>query len=116
MLECTTFQDGGSNSLSHVKSELLVSYSKFAFEKMDLLMNPTALAAINNPSFPSVYKAIDTACAWKITAHLCQWRQQQLAPRHLEDHLGGRKVAQHTTLVAQPPTSWSTAAAHHHHP
>jgi hypothetical protein len=31
--EYTTFQDEGSNSLSHVKSELLVSYSKFPFKK-----------------------------------------------------------------------------------
>ena len=33
MPEYTTFQDGGSNSLSHEKSELLVSYSKFPFKK-----------------------------------------------------------------------------------
>ena len=29
MPKYTTFLDGGSNSLSHIKSELLVSYSKF---------------------------------------------------------------------------------------
>ena len=33
MPEYTTFQDGGSNSLSHEKSELQVSYSKFSFKK-----------------------------------------------------------------------------------
>ena len=55
MLENTIFQDEGSNSLSHVKSELLVFYSKFPFKKMDFLMKPTVLATIHNPSFPSVY-------------------------------------------------------------
>ena len=33
MPEYTIFQDGGSNSLSHVQSELLVPYSKFSFKK-----------------------------------------------------------------------------------
>ena len=37
MPEYTTFQDGGSNSLSHIKSELLVSYSKFPFKKNGFL-------------------------------------------------------------------------------
>jgi hypothetical protein len=52
------------------KSELLVSYSNFPFEKMDFLAKPTVLAAIQSPSFPSFCIAIDVACAWKITAHL----------------------------------------------
>ena len=46
MLENTIFQDEGSNSLSHVKSELLVFYSKFPFKKMDFLAKPTVLAAV----------------------------------------------------------------------
>ena len=54
MPEYTTFQDRGSNSLSHVKSELLVSYSKFPCEKLKFAMKPTVLAAIHSPSFPSV--------------------------------------------------------------
>ena len=64
MPEYTTFK----------KSELLVSYSNFPFEKMDFLAKPTVLAAIQSPSFPSVCIATDAACAWKITAHLCQQR------------------------------------------
>ena len=90
MPEYTTFE----------KNELLVSYSNFPFKKMDFLAKPTVLTAIQSPSFPSIYIAIDAACAWKITAHLCQQRQRQLAPRRSEDHLGGREVAQHTPPVA----------------
>ena len=74
MPEYTTFQDGGSNSLSHEKSELLVSYSEFPFKKMDFLTKLTVLAVIHNPSFPSVYNAVSVACAPKISAHLCRWR------------------------------------------
>ena len=74
MPEYTTFQDGGSNSLSHVKSELLVSYSKFLFEKMDFLTKPTVLATIQSPTFSSVYNIVaDTTCARKIAVHLCRW-------------------------------------------
>ena len=75
MPEYTTFE----------KSELLVSYSNFPFEKMDFLAKPTVLATIPVPSFPSVYIGVDAACAWKITAHLCRRRQRQLAPHHSED-------------------------------
>jgi hypothetical protein len=46
MPEYTTFQDGGTNSLLHVKSELLVSYFKFPFEKMDFMAKPTVLATV----------------------------------------------------------------------
>ena len=49
MPEHTTFQDGGSNSLSHIKSELLVSYSKFPFKKMYFLMKPTIITTIHSP-------------------------------------------------------------------
>ena len=90
MPEYTTFE----------KSELLVSYSNFLFEKMDSLAKLTVLAAIQSPSFPSIYIAIDAACARKITAHLCQQRQRQLAPRCSKDHLGGQEAAQHTPLIA----------------
>ena len=65
MPEYTTFE----------KSELLVSYSNFPLEKMDLLAKPTVLAAIQSPSFPSVYIAADAAYAQKITAHLCRQRR-----------------------------------------
>ena len=72
MPEYTIFQDRGSNSLSHVKSELLVSYSKFPLEKIDFLVKPTILAAIQSPSFPFVYNiATDAACVRKIIVHLC---------------------------------------------
>ena len=70
MPEYITFQDRGSNSLSHIKSELLVSYSKFPFEKMDFLTKPIVLVAIQCPSFPSVRIAASAACARKIAAHL----------------------------------------------
>ena len=93
MSEYTTFQDGGNNSLSHVKSELPVSYFKFPFKKINFLAKPIVLAAIQSPSFPSVYIAADAACAQKITAHLCQRRRQQPSPHRLEDHLDGREVA-----------------------
>ena len=83
---------------------------------MDFLAKPTVLAAIQSPSFRSIYIATDAAYAQKITVHLCRRRQQQLAPRQSEDHLGGREVAQHTPLVASPPTCWSTATAHHRCP
>jgi len=64
MPEYTTFQDGVSNLLSHVKSELLVSYSKFPFKKIDFLMKPTVLAAIQSPRFPSIYNIVaDTTYA-----------------------------------------------------
>jgi len=33
MTEYTTFWDGGRNSLSNIKSKLLVSYSNFPFKK-----------------------------------------------------------------------------------
>ena len=86
MPEYIIFQDGGSNSLSHIKSELLVSYSKFPFEKMDFLAKPTVLAAIQSPKFPFVYSiAADVAYAWKITVHLCQRRQRQHAQLRLAD-------------------------------
>ena len=76
MPEYTIFQDGVRNSLSHVKSELLVSYSKFVFKKMDFLAEPTVLATIYFPKFPFVYNiAADTAYARKIAAHLC-WQRQ----------------------------------------
>jgi hypothetical protein len=76
MPEYTTFQHRGSNSLSHIKSELVVSYSKFPFKKMDFLMKPIVLTAIQSPSFPFVYNiAAEAACTRKITAHLCR-RQQ----------------------------------------
>ena len=65
MPEYTTFE----------KSELLVSYSNFPFEKMDFLAKPTVLAAIQSPSFPSVYIAVDATYARKITTHLCRWRR-----------------------------------------
>ena len=61
MPEYTTFK----------KSELLVSYSNFPFEKMDFLAKPIVLAAIQSPSFPSICIATDVAYARKITAHLC---------------------------------------------
>ena len=89
MLEFTTFK----------KSKLQVSYSNFPFEKMDFLAKPTVLAAIQSPSFPSVYIATDTACARKIIAHLCRRQRRQLAPRRSEDHLGGQEAAQHTPLI-----------------
>ena len=82
MPEYTTFQDGGSNSLSHIKSELLVSYSKFPFEKMDFLAKPIVLAAMQSPKFPFIYNiAVDAACARKIAIQLCRRRQRQHAPR-----------------------------------
>ena len=71
------------------KSELLVSYSNFSFEKMDFLAKPTVLAAIQSPSFLFVYIAAYTAYTRKIIAHLCRRWQQQLAPRRSEDHLDG---------------------------
>ena len=114
MLEYTIFSDRGSNSLSHVKSELLVSYSKFPCKQLKFVVKPTVLAAIHNPSFPSIYIATSAACAWQIAAHLCWQRQQKLAlgPRRFMDHLGGHiMAAQHIPLVAQPPTRWSAAAA-----
>jgi hypothetical protein len=58
MPEYTTFE----------KSELLVSYSNFPFKKIDFLAKPTVLAAIQSPSFSSVYIAADVACAQKIIA------------------------------------------------
>ena len=73
MPEYTTFQEGGNNSLSHVKSELLVSYSKFPFKKMDFLEKPTVLAAIQSPKFPFIYNiAADAVCTRKIVMYLCQ--------------------------------------------
>ena len=90
MPEYTTFE----------KSEFLVSYSNFPFEKMDFLAKPIVLTAIQSPSFPSICIATDVAYAWKITAHLCQRQQRQPAPHHSEDHLGGREAAQHIPLVA----------------
>ena len=87
MPEYTTFQDGGSNSLLHVNSELLVSYSKFPFKKIYFLTKPTVLAAIQSPSFPFIYNiAIDAACARKIAAHLCWRRQRQPSPCRIVDH------------------------------
>ena len=86
MPEYTTFQEGGSNSLSHVKSELPVPFFKFPFKKIDFLSKPTVLAAIQSPKFPFVYNiAADASCAWKITTHLCQWWQRQHAPCRLVD-------------------------------
>jgi hypothetical protein len=75
MLEYTIFQDGGSNSLSPIKSELVVSYSNFPCEQLNFAAKPTIFAAIQSPSFPSVSIAADTAYARKITVHLCR-RQQ----------------------------------------
>ena len=48
---------------------LLVSYSKFALEKMDFLAKPTVLATIQSPKFQLIYDiTIDTAYARKIAA------------------------------------------------
>ena len=74
MPEYTTFQDGGSNSLLHVNSELLVSYSKFPFKKIDFLIKPTVLVVVHSPSFPSVCITASAAYARKIAAHL-RWRR-----------------------------------------
>jgi len=82
-----------TNSLMHLKSELVVSYSKFPCEQLKFMVKPTVLAAKHSPSFPSVCNFASAACAWKITAHLCRWRQQQLAPCRFADHLGGRIMA-----------------------
>ena len=100
MPEYTAFQDGRSNSLSHVKSELLVSYSKFPLEKIDFLTKPIVLAVIHNPSFPHIYIAVSAAYTSKIAAHLHRRRQRQPSPCRIVDHLDDREVAQHTPLVA----------------
>ena len=107
MPEYIIFQDRGSNSLSHERVNYIttllfkIRIQKIPFEKMDFLDKPTILTAIQSPKFPFVYNiAIDVACAWKITAHLC-WRwQRQHAPRRLADQLDGRAAAQHTAVVA----------------
>ena len=93
--ESNIFLDRGSNSLSHVKSEQLVSYSKFPCEQLKFVAKPIVLAAIHSPSFPSICIAASTACAQKIAAHLCRLQQRQLAlgPPHFTDHLGVRLVA-----------------------
>jgi hypothetical protein len=70
MPEYTTFQDGGSNSLSHEKSDTSLLF-QIPIQKMDFLTKPTLLAVIHSPSFPSVCIAATAACARKITVHLC---------------------------------------------
>ena len=101
MSEYTIFQDGGNNSLSRVKSELLVSYFKFPFEKINFLAKPIVLAAIQSLKFPFIYNiAADAAYAWKIAAHLCWRRQGQPSPHRIVDHLDGQVGAQHTPVVA----------------
>jgi hypothetical protein len=61
MPEYNIFQDRRGNSLSPVKSELVVSYSNFPCEQLNFAAKPTVYAAIQSPFFPSVY--IDTDAA-----------------------------------------------------
>jgi hypothetical protein len=50
-----------TNSLTHVKSELVVSYSNMLCEQLKLVVKPTVLAAKHNTSFPSVCIAASAA-------------------------------------------------------
>ena len=70
--EYITCQDGGSNSLSHVKSELVVSYSNFPFEQNNFTAKPTVLTAKQSPFFKCKCNTAVTACARKIAVHLCR--------------------------------------------
>jgi hypothetical protein len=89
-----------TNSLTHLKSELVVSYSKFPCEQLKFVAKPTILTVKENLLFPSNYNAASTAYAWKIVAPLCWWWQRQLAPCRFTYHLGSHiTTAQHTPLV-----------------
>jgi len=60
-----------TDSLTHVKSELVVSYSNMPCEQLKFTTKPIVLAAKQSPSFPSICIAASATYARRISAHLC---------------------------------------------